>query len=217
MIICNLAVLLAQRQLKITRVSNDTGISRTTLTALNQNESKGVQFETISTLCQYLKIKPSDFFQYLPFDIACNTVITKNDTWFTDVTMESLKIKQNSLLFDFFIKISSYGSGFKTFSYTGTTTAKHTYWGATLPVTLTNEDKSNFSEIWETKLTPSFQAIIWRKFKRSIIEAINESMAKRFSSGEDDPMILQMETNELELTTDFYTDAPPENFDKLPF
>lgn len=217
MIICNLAVLLAQRQLKITRVSNDTGISRTTLTALNQNESKGVQFETISTLCQYLKIKPSDFFQYLPFDITCNTVITKNDTWFTDATREAIRINQNSLLFDFFIKISSYGGGFKTFSYTGTTTAQYTYWGTTIPVTLTNDDKQNFSEIWETKLTPSFQAIVWRKFKRNIVETINESMTNRFSSNDFDPFLFQMEINELELTTDFYTDAPPENFDDLPF
>lgn len=63
----NLAVILAERQLKITRLSADTGISRTTLTALAQNSSKMVQFETVDQICQYLKIAPDDFFEYLPF------------------------------------------------------------------------------------------------------------------------------------------------------
>ena len=63
----NLAVLLAERHEKITRVAADTGLSRTTLTALAQNTSKMVQFETVDTLCQYLKISPNDFFEYLPF------------------------------------------------------------------------------------------------------------------------------------------------------
>lgn len=72
MILSRLKVLLAERNIKISRVSNDTGISRTTLTALAQNTSKGVQFETIDTLCQYLGIKISDFFEYVPFDIDIN-------------------------------------------------------------------------------------------------------------------------------------------------
>lgn len=66
----NLAVLLAERGLKITRVANDTGISRTTLTGLTQNSSKMVQFETVDTLCQYLRIEPKDFFEYVPFSLS---------------------------------------------------------------------------------------------------------------------------------------------------
>lgn len=72
MILSRLKVLLAERNIKISRVSNDTGISRTTLTALAQNTPKGVQFETIDVLCQYLGIKISDFFEYVPFDIDIN-------------------------------------------------------------------------------------------------------------------------------------------------
>lgn len=69
MVRCNLATLLAERGLKITTVAKDTGISRTTLTALFSNRSQGIQFETLNTLCAYLKVTPSDLIAYLPIDI----------------------------------------------------------------------------------------------------------------------------------------------------
>lgn len=65
-----LAVLMAERQLKITKIANDTNISRTTLTALAQNESKMIQNDTINTICKYLKITPCDFFEYSPIDVS---------------------------------------------------------------------------------------------------------------------------------------------------
>ena len=46
MIACNLSVLLAERNLKISQVSKATGISRTTLTSLALNNAKGIQFDT---------------------------------------------------------------------------------------------------------------------------------------------------------------------------
>lgn len=66
---CNLAILLAERNLKITKVSNDTGISRTTLTSLYYNHAKGIQFDTYNTLCSYLKITPDRLMSYTPVDI----------------------------------------------------------------------------------------------------------------------------------------------------
>lgn len=67
MIKSNLAVLMAERGLKIADVYNDTGISKTTLMALSENKGKGIQFETIDKLCNYLNISPQDFFVYSPF------------------------------------------------------------------------------------------------------------------------------------------------------
>ena len=58
--------------MKITKVSKDTGISRTTLTSLANNYSQGVQFETLDSLCSYLKITPADFFSYSPFNVFIN-------------------------------------------------------------------------------------------------------------------------------------------------
>ncbi|MDU7066726.1 MAG: helix-turn-helix transcriptional regulator [Clostridium perfringens] len=69
MIRCNLSILLAERNLKITQVSKDTGISRTTLTSLSNNYSQGIQFDTINTLCNYLKVTPEQLITYVPIDI----------------------------------------------------------------------------------------------------------------------------------------------------
>lgn len=64
----NLNMLLAERNLTASRLSKDTGISKTTLTALVNNTGKGIQYETIDTICNYLNITPEDFFDYVPFD-----------------------------------------------------------------------------------------------------------------------------------------------------
>ena len=77
MLIPNLSVLLAERRLTISKVSQDTGISRTTLTALASRGAKGVQFDTLNALCQYLKATPNELFIYRPFDLtlACDGVL----------------------------------------------------------------------------------------------------------------------------------------------
>ena len=59
---CNLKSILQEKQLKITKVSNDTGISRTTLTFLSNGEAKGIQFSTLETLCNYLNITTNELF-----------------------------------------------------------------------------------------------------------------------------------------------------------
>ena len=54
--------LLAERRLSITKVSKDTGISRTTLTGLYYHHGKGIQIKTLNTLCNYFDITPSELF-----------------------------------------------------------------------------------------------------------------------------------------------------------
>ncbi len=70
MIHCNLTTLLAQRNLKISKVFQDTGISRTTLTALAYNHAQGIQFDTLNTLCTYLKVSPADLILHVPVDVS---------------------------------------------------------------------------------------------------------------------------------------------------
>lgn len=70
MIISNLEALLKERKLKISKVAADTGISRTTLTALCNNTGKGIQFDTANELCIYLNVSISDLFTLIPFDIS---------------------------------------------------------------------------------------------------------------------------------------------------
>ncbi|WP_332649691.1 helix-turn-helix domain-containing protein [Lysinibacillus sp. 54212] len=103
MIKCNLAVLLAERNIKISELSKRTGISRTTLTALAQNQSKGIQFDTFDTLCNYLKVRPNDLFiqESLEYDfevlgIESNTDLNINDYLVT----VSAEIQHNNHLID---------------------------------------------------------------------------------------------------------------------
>ena len=74
MIRCNLAILLAERNLRITKVSKDTGISRTTLTSLSSNKAQGIQFDTINTLCNYLNIEPNQLIIHSPIDIKLKEI-----------------------------------------------------------------------------------------------------------------------------------------------
>ncbi|MDM8204978.1 helix-turn-helix transcriptional regulator [Ligilactobacillus salivarius] len=74
MIRYNLNKLLGERNLKISKVFVDTGISRSTLTKIVNNQSSMVQTETIDKLCQYLKVDVKDFFEYIPLDVKINVV-----------------------------------------------------------------------------------------------------------------------------------------------
>ena len=77
MIRYNLNKLLGERNLKISKVFVDTGISRSTLTKIVNNQSSMVQTETIDKLCQYLKVSPSDFFEYIPIEIDVNSFLNE--------------------------------------------------------------------------------------------------------------------------------------------
>ena len=70
MLIPNLSILLAERRLTISKAAQDTGISRTTLTALTSRSARGIQFDTLNRLCQYLKVTLDALFIYRPFDLA---------------------------------------------------------------------------------------------------------------------------------------------------
>ena len=81
MIKCNLSEIMGQKQLKIVKVSNDTGISRPTLTALYYNNGKGIQFDTMNALCRYLNVSPAQLFDFTPveIDIDLTSFKTNND------------------------------------------------------------------------------------------------------------------------------------------
>lgn len=66
MIFCDLGALLARRNLTLTDVYRDTGISRTALTPLKKNKAKGIHFSTLETLCEYLNCSVSEILIYVP-------------------------------------------------------------------------------------------------------------------------------------------------------
>ena len=112
MILFNLAVLLAERNLKITMVSTETGISRTTLTSLVKNNAQGIQLATINNLCQYLQVTPKELFSYIPFDFSIHETdpyLFINDNGFMkedekpNIIPFKLVITQNRIDFDMYL------------------------------------------------------------------------------------------------------------------
>lgn len=58
----NFSSLLGSRRLKISAVSRDTGISRTTLTKLYYGSGEGIYYDVLEKLCNYLECDVGDFF-----------------------------------------------------------------------------------------------------------------------------------------------------------
>lgn len=59
-----LGILLAERGLKITKVAEETKISRSTLNNIRKNGTNTISLSTLQTLCDYLRVTPNDFFNY---------------------------------------------------------------------------------------------------------------------------------------------------------
>ncbi|MGY3750992.1 helix-turn-helix domain-containing protein [Vagococcus acidifermentans] len=64
MIKIKLREILDNKRITITQLHDLTGISRSTLTLLANNESKGIQFETLDSLCIALEVTPAELFYF---------------------------------------------------------------------------------------------------------------------------------------------------------
>lgn len=100
MIKTNFAVLIAERGLKIADVYESTGISKTTLIALAENTGKGVQFDTVDKLCNFLDIELKDFFVYVPYIWDMKF---KQNTESEDSDYIIIKLKTNQSEKDYFL------------------------------------------------------------------------------------------------------------------
>lgn len=58
-------VMAEQGKFRVAEVSRDTGIGKTTLLALYHGKSKGIQFETLDTLCRYFGVNVNDLLEYV--------------------------------------------------------------------------------------------------------------------------------------------------------
>lgn len=66
MISCNLPVLLAERRLRVADLVRMTDISKSTLHRIYNEETTRIEFDTLSKLCQVLKVTPGDVLKYVP-------------------------------------------------------------------------------------------------------------------------------------------------------
>lgn len=97
----NFNELVAQRKLKITRISNDTGISRPTLNALTRDDGKGIQYDTLNILCNYFGVTPCEFFSYIPYDIQYNFEVIDEKGQFIerDNLLNDYTVQRKAVLF----------------------------------------------------------------------------------------------------------------------
>lgn len=65
MIFCNLRVLMAERNVNIREVSEETGLSRTTISNLMNNQVGGIQYKTLIKLCEFLDCDVDDIIKFL--------------------------------------------------------------------------------------------------------------------------------------------------------
>lgn len=65
-IIVNLDVVMAQKKMSLTELSERVGISMTNLSLLKKGRVKGIRFNTLEAICETLDCKPGDILDYEP-------------------------------------------------------------------------------------------------------------------------------------------------------
>ncbi len=66
MIVVNLDVMMAQRKMSLTELSERVGITMANLSILKNGRAKAVRLETLERLCAALDCQPGDLFEYRP-------------------------------------------------------------------------------------------------------------------------------------------------------
>ncbi|WP_096186855.1 helix-turn-helix domain-containing protein [Evansella halocellulosilytica] len=70
---CNLRVLMAEKNMNIKDIFENTSLSRTTISNLYNNYANGVKYETLSQLCTFLDCQPGDLLTFYDVEIEIET------------------------------------------------------------------------------------------------------------------------------------------------
>ncbi|WAW14416.1 helix-turn-helix domain-containing protein [Peptostreptococcus equinus] len=62
----NLSKIMGEKLMKVSDVSENTGVSRQTIANIYNRRSSGIQFDTLNSLCTHLDCGISDIFEYVP-------------------------------------------------------------------------------------------------------------------------------------------------------
>ncbi len=65
-IIVKLDVMLAERKVKSKDLAEHIGITEANLSLLKQGKVKGIRFDTLNAICEYLQCQPGDILRYVP-------------------------------------------------------------------------------------------------------------------------------------------------------
>ncbi len=69
-IVVELDVMLARRKVKSKALAEHVGITEVNMSLLKQGKVKGVRFETLEKICEFLQCQPGDLLVYVPNDQA---------------------------------------------------------------------------------------------------------------------------------------------------
>lgn len=177
----NLSTLFSERGLKATRVSAETGIARSTLSSLTQNESKMIQLETINNLCMYLGITHEDFFSYIPFDFEFSLYLNPISIYTSPVNNNDLIKTFN---FDFYISVLS-KDGKKTYSGEGRSNHELNLTASNPELSVTYKiDDEEFNLFWAKELPTPFKTDILKQMNDFINEEIKIQIHEQFEETE---------------------------------
>ncbi|MBX3200729.1 MAG: helix-turn-helix transcriptional regulator [Labilithrix sp.] len=65
-IVVRLGVVLAERNVRSKQLAEYVGITEANLSLLKQGKVKGVRFETLARICEYLDCQPGDLLEHVP-------------------------------------------------------------------------------------------------------------------------------------------------------
>ena len=69
-IVVQLDVMMARRKVKSRDLAEHIGITEANMSLLKQGKVKGVRFETLEKICEYLQCQPGDLLAYVPDTLA---------------------------------------------------------------------------------------------------------------------------------------------------
>ena len=64
-IVINLDVVMAQRKMGLTELSQKVGITQANLSILKNNKAKAIRFLTLDEICKVLQCQPGDILQFV--------------------------------------------------------------------------------------------------------------------------------------------------------
>lgn len=70
MIKVKLAVLLAQKEMKLKELEEKTGIAMNNLSVLKTGKAKAIRFSTLEEICRALDCQPGDLLEFVPGESA---------------------------------------------------------------------------------------------------------------------------------------------------
>lgn len=68
MIRCHLSRIMGEHKMKISDVARETGLNRSTITALYQENAARIEIEVVEKLCRLFNCRVGDLFEYVQSD-----------------------------------------------------------------------------------------------------------------------------------------------------